>query len=127
MHLGLILEVGAHMQELRRVQSGVLGERNNLVTMHDVLDAQHVYDTAKDGTGYSSLYILCVLNWLYRIVSAPCDYAAGDAADHPQANCGQGQRGQRYLLWRSDHDPWLAAYVALSRSFVWCLLLILSV
>eukprot|EP01083_Nonionella_stella_P214496 772858_1 len=36
------------MQELRRVRSGVLGEDNNLVTMHDVLDAQHVYDTTKD-------------------------------------------------------------------------------
>ena len=36
------------MQELRRVQSGVLGEKDNMVTLHDVLDAQHVYDTTKD-------------------------------------------------------------------------------
>jgi H/ACA ribonucleoprotein complex subunit 4 len=39
-HLGLLLGVGAHMQELRRVQSGHLGEQHNMVTMHDVLDAQ---------------------------------------------------------------------------------------
>eukprot|EP00980_Cylindrotheca_fusiformis_P003707 scaffold822_cov130-Cylindrotheca_fusiformis.AAC.2 len=47
-HLGLITGVGGHMQELRRVRSGALGESENLVTMHDVLDAQHVYDTTKD-------------------------------------------------------------------------------
>lgn len=39
-HLGLILGVGGHMQELRRVRSGVCDENNNLVTMHDILDAQ---------------------------------------------------------------------------------------
>lgn len=38
------------MQELRRVRSGVLSEDYNMVTMHDVLDAQHVYDTTKDET-----------------------------------------------------------------------------
>ncbi|CAM9356338.1 unnamed protein product, partial [Pylaiella littoralis] len=47
-HLGLIVGTGGHMQELRRVRSGVLAEDGNLVTMHDVLDAQHVYDTKKD-------------------------------------------------------------------------------
>jgi len=47
-HLGLLTGVGGHMQELRRVRSGALGETDNLVTMHDVLDAQHVYDTTKD-------------------------------------------------------------------------------
>ncbi|KAK8951283.1 H/ACA ribonucleoprotein complex subunit 4 [Platanthera zijinensis] len=47
-HLGLILGVGAHMQELRRVRSGILGEKDNMVTMHDVLDAQWVYDNWKD-------------------------------------------------------------------------------
>jgi H/ACA ribonucleoprotein complex subunit 4 len=49
-HLGYLLEVGAHMQELRRVQSGVLGEKDNLVTMHDVLDAQAHFDSTADGT-----------------------------------------------------------------------------
>ena len=47
-HLGLLLGVGGHMQELRRVRSGILGERDNMVTMHDVLDAQWVQDNHKD-------------------------------------------------------------------------------
>jgi len=47
-HLGLLVGTGGHMQELRRVRSGVLGEEYNMVTMHDVLDAQHVYDATKD-------------------------------------------------------------------------------
>jgi len=49
-HLGLLTGVGGHMQELRRCRSGALSETDNLVTMHDVLDAQHVYDTTKDET-----------------------------------------------------------------------------
>lgn len=47
-HLGLLVGTGGHMQELRRVRSGVMNEDYNLVTMHDVMDAQHVYDTTKD-------------------------------------------------------------------------------
>lgn len=35
-------------QELRRVRSGILGDKENMVTMHDVLDAQWVYDNLKD-------------------------------------------------------------------------------
>lgn len=49
-HLGLLLGVGGHMQELRRVRSGILGEKENMVTMHDVLDAQWLYDNFKDET-----------------------------------------------------------------------------
>jgi len=49
-HLGLMTGVGGHMQELRRNKSGVLGESDNMVTMHDLMDAMHVYDTAKDET-----------------------------------------------------------------------------
>lgn len=47
-HLGLILGVGGYMQELRRVRSGILSEKEGMVTMHDVLDAQYTYDTNKD-------------------------------------------------------------------------------
>ncbi|KAK9352584.1 pseudouridine synthase [Lipomyces doorenjongii] len=47
-HLGLLLGVGGHMQELRRVRSGAMGEEDNLVTLHDVLDAQWVYDNTRD-------------------------------------------------------------------------------
>lgn len=48
-HLGLILGVGGHMQELRRVRSGAMSENDDIVTMHDVLDAQWLYDNTKDG------------------------------------------------------------------------------
>ena len=47
-HLGMLLGVGGHMQELRRVRSGALAENDNLVTLHDVLDAQYVYDNTRD-------------------------------------------------------------------------------
>ncbi|KAH8434703.1 pseudouridine synthase CBF5 [Aspergillus melleus] len=47
-HLGLLLGVGAHMQELRRVRSGAMDENNGLVTLHDVLDAQWLYDNQRD-------------------------------------------------------------------------------
>ena len=40
-HMGLLLGVGGHMQELRRVRSGIMGELDNMVSMHDVLDAQY--------------------------------------------------------------------------------------
>uniref|UniRef100_A0ACB8FXE4 H/ACA ribonucleoprotein complex subunit dkc1 n=1 Tax=Sphaerodactylus townsendi TaxID=933632 RepID=A0ACB8FXE4_9SAUR len=46
-HLGLLLGVGGQMQELRRVRSGVMGEKDHVVTMHDVLDAQWQYDNNK--------------------------------------------------------------------------------
>jgi H/ACA ribonucleoprotein complex subunit 4 len=49
-HLGMLLGVGGHMQELRRVRSGIQSEKEHLVTMHDVLDAQWVYDNTKDET-----------------------------------------------------------------------------
>ncbi|KAI6044952.1 putative rRNA pseudouridine synthase [Pisolithus marmoratus] len=47
-HLGLLLGVGGHMQELRRVRSGAMSENDDIVTMHDVLDAQWVYDNTRD-------------------------------------------------------------------------------
>jgi H/ACA ribonucleoprotein complex subunit 4 len=47
-HLGLLLGVGAHMQELRRVRSGAMSEDDNIVTLHDVLDAQWVVDNTRD-------------------------------------------------------------------------------
>jgi len=47
-HLGLLLGVGGHMQELRRVRSGICSETKNLSSMHDVLDAMWMYDNLKD-------------------------------------------------------------------------------
>uniref|UniRef100_A0A6B2L2N4 Uncharacterized protein n=1 Tax=Arcella intermedia TaxID=1963864 RepID=A0A6B2L2N4_9EUKA len=47
-HLGLLLGTGGHMQELRRSMSGHTSENDGLVTMHDVLDAQWLYENEKD-------------------------------------------------------------------------------
>merc|ERR1711977_389914 len=47
-HLGMLLGVGGHMQELRRVRSGAMSENDGLVTMHDVMDAQWLYDNTRD-------------------------------------------------------------------------------
>jgi len=50
-HLGLLLGVGGHMEELRRVRSGAISEADgSMVTMHDVLDAQYLLDSHKDET-----------------------------------------------------------------------------
>merc|ERR1719500_2373105 len=38
------------MQELRRVRSGIQNEREGMATMHDVIDAQWLYDNHKDET-----------------------------------------------------------------------------
>jgi len=65
-HLGLVLGVGAHMQELRRVRSGVLTEspKDGFVTMHDVLDAMHLYESTRDET-----YLRRVVMPLERILT----------------------------------------------------------
>ncbi|TRY64112.1 hypothetical protein TCAL_00355 [Tigriopus californicus] len=47
-HLGLMLGCGGQMQELRRVRSGIQNEKEGLMTMHDVMDAQWLYDNHKD-------------------------------------------------------------------------------
>jgi len=47
-HIGLMLGTGGHMQELRRTRSGHTSENDFLVTMHDVMDAQWVYENEKD-------------------------------------------------------------------------------
>ena len=49
-HLGLLLGVGAHMQELRRVRSGGMSENKHMVTMHDVMDAMYEFERNKDET-----------------------------------------------------------------------------
>jgi H/ACA ribonucleoprotein complex subunit 4 len=46
-HLGLMLGCGGQMQELRRPRSGVMTEKES-VTMHDIMDAQWLYDNHKD-------------------------------------------------------------------------------
>jgi len=48
--LGLVLGTGGHMEELRRSRSGHLSENDFLATMHDVLDAQWIFENEKDET-----------------------------------------------------------------------------
>ncbi|XP_072765034.1 H/ACA ribonucleoprotein complex subunit 4 [Anoplolepis gracilipes] len=47
-HLGLYVGTGGNMQELRRIRSGVQSENDAMVTMHDILDAQWLYDNHGD-------------------------------------------------------------------------------
>jgi H/ACA ribonucleoprotein complex subunit 4 len=47
-HLGYYTGTGAHMLELRRVRSGALKEDETMVSMHDVMDAQWMYDNFND-------------------------------------------------------------------------------
>lgn len=63
-HMGLLLGCGAHMQELRRVKSGHISEYDNLVTMHDVLDAQYLLDNTNDES-----YIRKVISPLERLLT----------------------------------------------------------
>uniref|UniRef100_A0A1B6FK43 Uncharacterized protein n=1 Tax=Cuerna arida TaxID=1464854 RepID=A0A1B6FK43_9HEMI len=47
-HLGLLVGTGGQMLELRRNRSGVQSEEDGLSTMHDVLDAQWLYENHRD-------------------------------------------------------------------------------
>lgn len=69
-HLGMLLGVGAHMQELRRVRSGALSENDDMVTMHDVLDAQWLYDTTRDESYLRRVIrpLECLLTGFKRLV-----------------------------------------------------------
>ena len=60
-HLGLVLGVGGHMEELRRTRTGVITEDDHLSTMHDILDAQWLFDNEKDES------------YLRRVI-LPCEY-----------------------------------------------------
>ena len=96
-HAGLLVGTGGHMQELRRVKSGVLGEDDNLVTLHDVLDAQHVYDTTKDESYLrrvvsfwsDSLYCIFVPR-LTLSIAWPTGNAVGSPTNQLQTYCCEG-------------------------------------
>lgn len=45
--ISLSVPCGYIVQELRRVRSGIMGEKDNMVTMHDLLDAQWLLDNLK--------------------------------------------------------------------------------
>ncbi len=69
-HLGLLLGVGAHMQELRRVRSGAMSEQEGIVTLHDVLDAQWLLDNTRDESYLRKVIqpLECLLTTYKRIV-----------------------------------------------------------
>eukprot|EP00796_Vickermania_ingenoplastis_P010120 gene10120-7085_t len=58
-HLGLILGAGGHMEELRRIRTGVISEDDHLSTMHDVLDAQWMYENEKDESYLRQVILPC--------------------------------------------------------------------
>lgn len=84
-HLGLLLGVGGHMQELRRVRSGIMTEKDNLVTMHDILDAQWQYENTKDGKAFNFN-----LPYLNRVLFAASHPTFRGSVDHIQAHCCEG-------------------------------------
>ncbi|CAI6376367.1 unnamed protein product [Macrosiphum euphorbiae] len=47
-HMGLMLGTGGQMIELRRNRSGITSEEEGLATLHDVLDAQWMFENNKD-------------------------------------------------------------------------------
>ncbi|KAF9365226.1 centromere/microtubule-binding protein cbf5 [Mortierella sp. NVP85] len=68
-HMGLILCVGGRMKELRRVRSGHVDD-DDIVTIHDILDAQWMYDNTKNESQGGPTF--------------------GDTLGHIQACCSQG-------------------------------------
>ena len=61
------------MQELRRVRSGAMSENDDIVTMHDVLDAQWMYDNTRDGKFVDASFriremTLTVESYLRRVI-----------------------------------------------------------
>lgn len=48
--IGLILGVGAHMKELRRIKSGPFKEDSTLTSLHDLKDAYEIWRESKDET-----------------------------------------------------------------------------
>jgi predicted rRNA pseudouridine synthase len=110
-HLGLLLGVGGHMQELRRVRSGAMSENDAIVSMHDVLDAQWLYDNARDGEPTSSRAVELISELMYecRFVPAQGHPATRIASNNLQAPRCQGQRCSCHLLWCQAHTSWASA------------------
>ena len=108
-HLGLILGVGGHMQELRRVRSGALSENDDMVTMHDVMDAQWLYDNTRDGLFPVILRVSARTERPPRILPETSNSSLGMSINRLQAHCRKGQRRERSLLWCKTHDPRITA------------------
>lgn len=61
------------MQELRRVRSGAMSENDGMITMHDVMDAQWLYDNTRDGILFfhlscASLLLIFIESYLRRVI-----------------------------------------------------------
>ena len=60
-HIGLLLGVGAHLYDARRVRSGVLSAQDDIVTFHEIEEAQYCWDKNNhDGTSYSPPFTLAI-------------------------------------------------------------------
>lgn len=91
---------GLGVQELRRVRSGSMGETENMVTMHDLLDAQWMFDNHVDETylrhGPRSSPLLAIIGPLLAIIGPLCTACQGRsgcehrppsrASDHSHGN-----------------------------------------
>eukprot|EP00758_Cryptobia_borreli_P007800 Tbor_TRINITY_DN5332_c1_g3::TRINITY_DN5332_c1_g3_i1::g.5158::m.5158/K11131/DKC1, NOLA4, CBF5; H/ACA ribonucleoprotein complex subunit 4 len=58
-HLGLLLGTGGHMEELRRTQTGVIGEDAHVSTMHEILDAQWMLENEDNESAIRKIIIPC--------------------------------------------------------------------
>lgn len=60
------------LQELRRVRSGIMGERDSMATMHDVLDAQ-VSSSLGPADGWYTVWLMpscsSALQWMFDNLS----------------------------------------------------------
>lgn len=74
------------MQELWRVRSGVVGERDHMVTMHDVLDAQYLYDHHRDQS-----YLRHVVFPLEKLLTSHKRLVMKDSAHGDQTALGQSE------------------------------------
>ena len=81
-HLGLLLGVGAHMEELRRVATGNITEADNIVTLHDVLDACWLHKNKGQ-------------EWYIRQVISPCEALLAAGIDTAMG-IGKGMKGGGY-------------------------------
>ena len=74
------------MEELRRVRSGILSEGQYMVTMHDVLDAEHQYRVKKVDFIFDQSP-----NFLGRILFEKVCYPNGNSFDYLPKNRCKGQ------------------------------------
>ena len=77
-HLGLMLGVGAHMEELRRNRSGAVSEKEKMFTLHEVRDAMTDYKVNQDEAGLRTVVqpLECLLVGHKRIMIKDSTVAA---------------------------------------------------